>query len=167
MISRGCSLISIEGAGSRTVLIGDAAHTIHPLAGQGLDLGLGDVECLARCIDQTLKHGGDIGSYTALRPYASERYFANHKVMSAVDKLHKLYSSTVEPIISKGMFGGPRSGEWTGFHQGCTHDGCGRRPIHGVWMGWDLLARGVEGLATGSSAARMLREGIGSSRFLG
>ncbi|KAG9310590.1 hypothetical protein JVU11DRAFT_9151 [Chiua virens] len=93
-----------EGAGSRTVLIGDAAHTIHPLAGQGLDLGLGDVECLARCIDQTLKHGGDIGSYTALRPYASERYFANHKVMSAVDKLHKLYSSTVEPIISKGMF---------------------------------------------------------------
>ncbi|KAG9310605.1 hypothetical protein JVU11DRAFT_9170 [Chiua virens] len=93
-----------EGAGSRTVLMGDAAHTIHPLAGQGLDLGLGDVECPARCIDQTLKHGGDIGSYTALRPYASERYFENHKVMSAVDKLHKLYSSTVEPIISKDTF---------------------------------------------------------------
>ena len=50
-----------EGAGSRTVLIGDAAHTIHPLAGQGLNLGLGDVECLARCIAQTLRHGGDIG----------------------------------------------------------------------------------------------------------
>ena len=50
-----------EGAGSRTVLVGDAAHTIHPLAGQGLNLGLGDVECLARCITQTLKHGGDIG----------------------------------------------------------------------------------------------------------
>lgn len=50
-----------EGAGSRTVLVGDAAHTIHPLAGQGLNLGLGDVECLARCIAQTLRHGGDVG----------------------------------------------------------------------------------------------------------
>jgi hypothetical protein len=47
-----------EGARSRTVLVGDAAHTVHPLAGQGLDLSLGDVECLAQCITQTLKHGG-------------------------------------------------------------------------------------------------------------
>jgi ubiquinone biosynthesis monooxygenase Coq6 len=50
-----------EGKGSRTVLVGDAAHTIHPLAGQGLNLGLGDVECLARCVVQTFKYGGDIG----------------------------------------------------------------------------------------------------------
>ena len=50
-----------EGAGSRTVLIGDAAHTVHPLAGQGLNLGLGDVECLVRCISQSITRGGDIG----------------------------------------------------------------------------------------------------------
>lgn len=50
-----------EGAGSRTVLVGDAAHAIHPLAGQGFNSGLGDVECLVRCITQTLRHGGDIG----------------------------------------------------------------------------------------------------------
>lgn len=50
-----------EGTGGRTVLVGDAAHTIHPLAGQGLNLGLGDVECLARCLAQTLRQGGDIG----------------------------------------------------------------------------------------------------------
>jgi ubiquinone biosynthesis monooxygenase Coq6 len=50
-----------EGEGSRTVLIGDAAHTIHPLAGQGLNMGLGDVESLARCIQEAVLQGGDIG----------------------------------------------------------------------------------------------------------
>lgn len=52
-----------EGQGSRTVLVGDAAHTIHPLAGQGLNLGLGDVECLSKCIHETVLRGGDIGSF--------------------------------------------------------------------------------------------------------
>ncbi|KAH7885844.1 hypothetical protein F5I97DRAFT_1875893 [Phlebopus sp. FC_14] len=88
-----------EGGGSRTVLVGDAAHTVHPLAGQGLNLGLADVECLAGCIRQALTRGGDIGSYTALYPYGRERYVANHKVMSAVDKLHKIYASTFGPVV--------------------------------------------------------------------
>jgi len=55
-----------EGTGSRTVLIGDAAHTIHPLAGQGLNLGLDDVECLVRCIAQSISCGGDIGLFSSL-----------------------------------------------------------------------------------------------------
>ena len=50
-----------HGQGTRTVLVGDAAHTVHPLAGQGLNLGLADVECLARCIHTSLLSGGDIG----------------------------------------------------------------------------------------------------------
>jgi len=50
-----------EGTGARTVLVGDAAHTVHPLAGQGLNLGLADVECLARCIQESFLAGGDIG----------------------------------------------------------------------------------------------------------
>lgn len=52
-----------EGKGARTVLVGDAAHTIHPLAGQGLNQGLGDVEALAACIDQAVAGGLDIGAY--------------------------------------------------------------------------------------------------------
>lgn len=50
-----------EGTGARTVLVGDAAHTIHPLAGQGLNLGLGDVECLAKCIETAILQGSDVG----------------------------------------------------------------------------------------------------------
>lgn len=50
-----------EGAGARTVLVGDAAHTTHPLAGQGLNAGLGDVESLAKCIENAVLKGGDIG----------------------------------------------------------------------------------------------------------
>jgi ubiquinone biosynthesis monooxygenase Coq6 len=50
-----------EGQGSRTALVGDAAHIVHPLAGQGLNMGLGDVECLSQCIEEAVVHGGDVG----------------------------------------------------------------------------------------------------------
>ncbi len=50
-----------DGAGARTVLVGDAAHTIHPLAGQGLNMGLGDIEALFRFVNQAVLTGGDIG----------------------------------------------------------------------------------------------------------
>jgi ubiquinone biosynthesis monooxygenase Coq6 len=85
--------------GARTVLVGDAAHTIHPLAGQGLNLGLADVAELASCIESTVRTGGDIGGLTALQPYARARYIANHGVMAAVDKLHKLYSTEAAPVV--------------------------------------------------------------------
>lgn len=57
-----------EGAGSRTVLVGDAGHTIHPLAGQGLNMGLGDVESLSRCIQEAVLQGGDIGELRSICP---------------------------------------------------------------------------------------------------
>jgi len=88
-----------EGELGRTVLIGDAAHTIHPLAGQGLNMGLGDVGSLVSCIEQAAIHGGDIGSRTTLMPYARSRYLENHTILSAVDKLHKLYSTTAQPVV--------------------------------------------------------------------
>ncbi|KAF8471500.1 ubiquinone biosynthesis hydrox [Gautieria morchelliformis] len=88
-----------EGPGGRTVLVGDAAHTVHPLAGQGLNMGLADVQALSRCIDTAVLRGADIGSETALLPYSRERYLENHKILSVTDKLHKLYSATLPPVV--------------------------------------------------------------------
>lgn len=56
-----------EGAGARTALVGDAAHTIHPLAGQGLNMGLADAQVLAETIHTAVLQGGDVGE--SLYPY--------------------------------------------------------------------------------------------------
>ncbi|KAG9020626.1 putative ubiquinone biosynthesis monooxygenase, partial [Tulasnella sp. UAMH 9824] len=88
-----------EGAGARTALVGDAAHTVHPLAGQGLNMGLADVQALTKCIENAVQHGADIGSRTALLSYPRARYFENHKLLSATDKLHKLYGTTFPPVV--------------------------------------------------------------------
>jgi ubiquinone biosynthesis monooxygenase Coq6 len=52
--------------GDRTVLVGDAAHTIHPLAGQGLNMGLADVKVLGEVWEAVRRQGGDLGESTSL-----------------------------------------------------------------------------------------------------
>jgi ubiquinone biosynthesis monooxygenase Coq6 len=85
--------------GERVALIGDAAHTIHPLAGQGLNQGQGDVQSLAKTIDYAVTHGQDLGTRLTLEPYNSERYAANHVLLGVCDKLHKLYSVDSGPLV--------------------------------------------------------------------
>ncbi|CAE6478863.1 unnamed protein product [Rhizoctonia solani] len=51
------------GRAARTVLVGDAAHTVHPLAGQGLNMGLSDVRELVTCLGNAVSTGSDIGKY--------------------------------------------------------------------------------------------------------
>lgn len=85
--------------GHRVALIGDAAHTIHPLAGQGLNLGLADAESLASCIAKGVEHGMDIGSCWCLDDYNSERWAANNAMLGVVDKLQKLYSVSSGPVV--------------------------------------------------------------------
>lgn len=76
---------------SRIALVGDAAHTIHPLAGQGLNMGLGDASALADAIQDCARHGGDIGVESNLEGYQSKVYAANARMLGVVDKLHWLY----------------------------------------------------------------------------
>ncbi|KAG0278268.1 putative ubiquinone biosynthesis monooxygenase [Linnemannia exigua] len=83
----------------RVVLVGDAAHTVHPLAGQGLNQGLADVECLTRVIEQSLLSGSDIGNIHSLTPYSSERFLPNLAMLGTVDKLSKLYNTDFGPVV--------------------------------------------------------------------
>lgn len=85
--------------GERVALVGDAAHTIHPLAGQGLNQGQGDVQSLAKTIEYAVSHGQDIGVTMSLEPYVAERYAANHLLLGVCDKLHKLYSVGSGPLV--------------------------------------------------------------------
>ncbi|EHA57321.1 hypothetical protein MGG_11732 [Pyricularia oryzae 70-15] len=85
--------------GERVALVGDAAHTVHPLAGQGLNAGQGDVESLSRTIAEAVAHGQDLGTRMSLEPYEAERYVANHVILGVCDKLHKLYSVGSGPLV--------------------------------------------------------------------
>lgn len=85
--------------GERVALVGDAAHTIHPLAGQGLNQGQADVQSLVKTIAYAVSHGQDIGTQLSLESYNTERYAANHAVMGVCDKLHKLYSFDSGPVV--------------------------------------------------------------------
>ena len=71
--------------------MGDAAHTIHPLAGQGLNLGLADARALAHTIGYAVQHGQDLGDILTLERYNAERWGANAKVAGACDLLGKAY----------------------------------------------------------------------------
>ncbi|KAK5736152.1 putative ubiquinone biosynthesis monooxygenase [Elasticomyces elasticus] len=85
--------------GHRVALIGDAAHTIHPLAGQGLNLGLADAQSLAKQIAYGVEHGMDIGGSFCLENYGAARWAANNAVVGTVDKLHKVYSAGSGPVV--------------------------------------------------------------------
>ncbi|KAL6715771.1 putative ubiquinone biosynthesis monooxygenase [Lecanora helva] len=84
----------------RVALIGDAAHTIHPLAGQGLNMGLGDAKSLASSIDFAVKHGADIGNeISCLDQYNSDTWMSNNRMLGAVDKLHWLCAMKSSPVV--------------------------------------------------------------------
>lgn len=75
----------------RVALVGDAAHTMHPLAGQGLNTGLADAQSLASCIAYAVRHGMDIGDGLALESYGRDRFGRGLLMAGGVDALNSLY----------------------------------------------------------------------------
>lgn len=77
----------------RVVLVGDAAHSINPLAGQGVNLGFADAALLAELVLQALSEGRDLADSQLLQQYWQERKKANLLMMSAMDGFYQLFSS--------------------------------------------------------------------------
>jgi 2-octaprenyl-6-methoxyphenol hydroxylase len=77
----------------RLALIGDAAHVIHPIAGQGLNMGLKDVAALAEVIVDAARLGLDPGSATVLERYQRWRRFDTVAMGIATDSLNRLFSN--------------------------------------------------------------------------
>ena len=79
----------------RIALIGDAAHTIHPLAGQGVNLGFADVQCLSNL----LTNASDSGTWSLLRQYQRSRLLAVRLMQYSCDGLFKLFANDYFPAI--------------------------------------------------------------------
>jgi 2-octaprenyl-6-methoxyphenol hydroxylase len=82
----------------RLALVGDAAHVIHPIAGQGWNLGIRDVAALAQLVVDARRLGLDIGDAAMLRRYASWRRIDNILLAAVTDGLNRLFSNEIEPV---------------------------------------------------------------------
>ena len=83
---------------ARLALVGDAAHGIHPIAGQGLNLGLRDVAALAECIVDARRLGLDVGDATVLERYQRWRRLDTMALIAATDSLNRLFSNDLPPV---------------------------------------------------------------------
>lgn len=82
----------------RVALVGDAAHGIHPIAGQGLNLGFRDVAALAQVLVEARSRGEDIGSELVLTRYQNWRRFDTAALAVATDSFNRLFSND-NPIL--------------------------------------------------------------------
>lgn len=85
----------------RVALVGDAAHGVHPIAGQGLNLGLRDVGALAQVVIEAARRGEDIGNTVALEEYQRWRRFDSTALALGMDTVNRLFSND-NPVLRLG-----------------------------------------------------------------
>ena len=82
----------------RLALVGDAAHSIHPIAGQGLNAGFKDIAVLAQVIEDAFLRGEDFGSLGVLKRYEEWRRFDSVQLAYSTDLFNKLFSNENEAL---------------------------------------------------------------------
>jgi 2-octaprenyl-6-methoxyphenol hydroxylase len=82
----------------RLALVGEAAHVIHPIAGQGLNVGIRDVAALAEAIVDARRLGLDIGDDSVLERYQRWRRLDAVLLAGVTDGLNRLFSNTIAPV---------------------------------------------------------------------
>lgn len=95
---------AMEYVRPRLALIGDAAHRVHPLAGQGVNMGFGDVACLRDVLSEAAQEGKDLGSLEHLLTYETKRQQSVVPMITAIDALKRLYStSNPIPVLARSV----------------------------------------------------------------
>ena len=82
----------------RVALVGDAAHGIHPIAGQGLNAGMRDVAALVEVLSEARQRGEDIGAALVLGRYQQWRRFDTATLALATDTFNRLFSNDIAPV---------------------------------------------------------------------
>lgn len=82
----------------RVAIIGNAAHTLHPIAGQGFNLGLRDVAALAEVISDAWRAGHDLGQPSILQRYADWRRWDQRRALAFTDGLARLFGNPLPPV---------------------------------------------------------------------
>jgi len=91
-------LKSREHARARAAFIGNAAHTLHPIAGQGFNLGIRDAAALAEVIADAGHRGQDIGDLAVLERYADWRRWDQRQTIAFTDALTRLFVNPLPPV---------------------------------------------------------------------
>lgn len=91
--------------GERLVLTGDAAHGIHPISGQGMNLGFRDVAALVEVLNEAKINGEDLGSPQVLERYERWRRTDNLSLGAITDSLTRLFSNDIKPVKAARNFG--------------------------------------------------------------
>ena len=111
--------------GPRLALVGDAAHGVHPIAGQGLNLGLRDVAALAEVLILAHRRGEGVGSAVALEEYQRWRRFDATVLALGMDTVNRVFS-TGNPILRLGRDLGMRAvGAFPGLRRGFIRQAAG------------------------------------------
>ncbi|QDP00442.1 2-octaprenyl-6-methoxyphenyl hydroxylase [Thalassotalea sp. PS06] len=83
----------------RMALLGNACHTLHPIAGQGFNLSIRDVACMSSLVSQALKNGEDLGEFALLNAYQQQRMSDQKAIIQLTDALVHCFSNHYLPLV--------------------------------------------------------------------